>query len=92
MDQALGFEGDTSITMTNKIEKVERRVGPRRPVPFSPMVDCWKVELVWTLGAMLAKSAELLADIGSGGLSAGSVLGGLVVLGAPPPPRSELRL
>ena len=54
------------------------------------MVDCWKVELVWTLGAMLAKSAELLADTGSGGLDAGSVLGGLAVLGAPPPPRSEL--
>ncbi|EOD20925.1 hypothetical protein EMIHUDRAFT_435744 [Emiliania huxleyi CCMP1516] len=58
--KALGFEGDTSITMTNKIEKVE---------------------LVWTLGAMLAKSAELLADTGSGGLGAGSVIGGLVALG-----------
>ena len=92
MDQALGFEGDTSITMTNKIEKVERRVGLRRPAQFTThrMVDCWKVELVWTLGAMLAKSAELLADTGSGGLGTGSVLGGLVVLGAPPPPRSEL--
>lgn len=54
------------------------------------MVDCCKVELVWTLGAMLAKSAELLADTGSGGLGAGSVIGGLVALGAPPPPRSEL--
>ena len=39
---------------------------------------------------VLAKSAELLADTGSGGLGAGSVIGGLVALGAPPPPRSEL--
>jgi len=44
--RALGFEHDTKLTMTNKIENVE---------------------LVWTLGAMLAKSGELASGGSAGG-------------------------
>jgi hypothetical protein len=47
---ALGFEDEHTMTMTNKIKDVE---------------------LVWTLGAMLAKSAELQRPSSSGGFGLG---------------------